>query len=390
VWRDYRKERNSLHVKSVLSEKEGKLPRKTLAFECDLEYLSILDEKGEADADMVPEIPDELLIRGFRTMLAARRFDERRLKLQRSGGIGTFAPVKGQEAAQVGTIAALGQEDWFVPSYRETAAHFWRGTKPADMLLYDAGYNEGGSLAENGRTLPLAVPVGTQMLQAAGLVYAARQLGEEEIAMTYFGDGATSQGDFHEAMNFASVFDCPVVFVCQNNQYAISVPLSRQTRSETLAQKAVAYGVHGIQVDGNDIFACYVAAREAVERARSEHRPTLIECVTYRMEMHTTADDPTRYRDDEEVERWRERDPIERFAIWLKARNLLTDDAIDEMEDEISDKFDEAWKTAQSRMEELEKTAPIFAHMYAEETPELTRQRERMEAGDGPGWWDNG
>lgn len=366
------------------------MPREQLDLGIAVEYLSILDPSGKADDELVPQIPDDMMLRGYRTMLKARRFDERRLKLQRAGQIGTFAPVTGQEAAQVGTIAALDEADWFVPSYRETAAHFWRGTDAVDTLLYDAGYNEGGKLVEDGRLTPLAVPVGTQMLQAAGIAHAARMLGAQDIAMTYFGDGATSQGDFHEAMNFAGVFDCPVVFICQNNQYAISVPRARQTRSETLAQKAVAYGVPGIQVDGNDVFACYVAAHEAVERAREEGRPTLIECVTYRMEMHTTADDPTRYRDDEEVEEWRKRDPIERFGKWLKGRDLLDDDAIAAMEAEIEEEIETAWQTASDRIDGLKDTDPMFAHIYAEETPELTRQRKRMEQGRNPGGWPDG
>lgn len=366
------------------------MPREKLDLGIEVQHLSILDPSGKADADLVPQIPDDMLLMGYRTMIKARRFDERRLKLQRSGRIGTFAPVTGQEAAQVGTIAAIGDKDWFVPSYRETAADFWRGTDAADKLLYDAGYNEGGQLADNGRLTPLSVPVGTQMLHAAGIAHAARMLGADDIAMTYFGDGATSQGDFHEAMNFAGVFDCPVVFVCQNNQYAISVPRARQTRSRTLAQKAVAYGVPGIQVDGNDIFACYVAAQEAVERARDRGAPTLIECVTYRMEMHTTADDPTRYRDNEEVEQWARRDPIERFGKWLKGRDLLDDDEIATMEDEIAGEIDTAWQTASNRIEELQDTDPMFTHIYAEETPELARQRERMEQGQNPGGWNDG
>ncbi len=366
------------------------MPREHLDLGIQIDYLSILDESGDADSDLVPDIPDDLLLKGFRTMLMARRFDERRLKLQRSGRIGTFAPVNGQEAAQVGTISALQPDDWFVPSYRETAAHLWHGTDPVELLLYDAGYNEGGAMVKDRRMTPLSVPVGTQMLQAAGIVHAARMLGSDEIAMTYFGDGATSEGDFHEAMNFAAVFNCPVVFVCQNNQYAISVPRAHQTRSKTLAQKAIAYGMTGIQVDGNDIFACYVAAHEAAERARSEGRPSLIECMTYRMEMHTTADDPTRYREDEEVEAWRKRDPIERFGKWLKAQGLLDDDAVSTMEDEIKNEIETAWQSTAERIKALEETSPMFAHIFAAETPELERQRKRMENGQNPGGWSNG
>ncbi|MFC6655259.1 pyruvate dehydrogenase (acetyl-transferring) E1 component subunit alpha [Roseibium salinum] len=347
-----------------------------------IEYLSILNEDGELDKELAPQFTDDLLLKGYRTMLLARRFDERRLKLQRSGRIGTFAPVNGQEAAQVGTISALREDDWFVPSYRETAANFWRGTNPADMLVFDAGYNEGIVIPEGARNLPNSVPVGTQMLQAAGIAYAARLEGTGEVAMTYFGDGATSQGDFHEALNFASVFDCPVVFVCQNNQYAISVPRARQTRSQTLAQKALAYGMDGIQVDGNDIFACFAAADDAVRRARETFRPTLIECVTYRLEMHTTADDPSRYRDEEEVE-WEKRDPIERFGSLLRERGLLDDGSLEDMEAKIAETIDAAWDEAEKRIEKAEGVSAIFDHILEQETHEQVRQKQQMSDGLG-------
>jgi len=356
------------------------MPRHAIETELPLDYLSILDENGEADAELEPGLPDGPLLDGFRTMLLARRFDERRLKLQRSGRIGTFAPVNGQEAAQVGTISTLRPSDWHVPSYRETAANFWRGVDPADILVFDAGYNEGAKLPEDTRNLPNAVPVGTQLLQAAGIGYAARMAGGDDVVMTYFGDGATSQGDFHEGVNFAAVFDCPVVFVCQNNQYAISVPRSRQSKAETLAQKALGYGIPGLQVDGNDVLACHVAALEAVERARNEHVPTLIECVTYRLEMHTTADDPTRYREEDEVEEWRARDPIDRFERYLRAKDLLDDDKRETLENEVAEVIDEAWKRAQEKIETLGGAEAMFDHIFAEPTAELERQRELFSA----------
>ncbi len=356
------------------------MTRHTIDIDQPVEYLSILDEGGEVDAELEPDVPGDLLVAGLKTMLLARRFDERRLKLQRSGRIGTFAPVNGQEAAQVGSIAALRADDWFVPSYRETAANFWRGVDAAHMLAFDAGYNEGVAIPEDARNLPNAVPVGTQMLQAAGIAYAARRRGTDEVAMTYFGDGATSQGDFHEALNFASVFDCPVVFVCQNNQYAISVPREKQTRAATIAQKAIAYGMPGIQIDGNDVLAAYVAASEAVKRAREEARPTLIECVTYRLEMHTTADDPTRYRTDEEVEEWRSRDPIERFAGYLAAKDLIDDAKRDSLEDEVETAIDEAWRKAEDLIGQAAGPTRMFEHILAEKTPELQRQQERFAA----------
>jgi TPP-dependent pyruvate/acetoin dehydrogenase alpha subunit len=196
--------------------------------------------------------------------------------------------------------------------------------------------------------------------------------------MTYFGDGATSEGDFHEALNFAGVFKLPVIFVTQNNQWAISVPRSHQTRAKTLAQKALAYGVPGIQVDGNDVLAMYVASREAVDRARAGEGPTLIEAVTYRMSVHTTADDPTRYREDDEVEKWAERDPISRFQIYLREKGLLDDAAIAELEEEIDSEIRAAIAKAESKMSEPVDPLYMFEHMYAELPPYLKEQREAL------------
>lgn len=360
------------------------MPRTAALSDLRVDHLSILGEDGQADEDLAPDIPAEALLKGYRAMLLARRFDERRLKLQRAGEIGTFAPVNGQEAAQIGTISALREDDWFVPSFRETAANIWRGTPLADMLMFDAGYNEGVDIPKSARNLPNAVPVATQMLHATGIAHAARLEGSDEVVMTYFGDGATSEGDFHEALNFASVFDCPVIFVCQNNQYAISTPRARQTHSRTLAQKAIAYDMDGIQVDGNDLFACYVAASQAARRAREEHRPTLIECVTYRLEMHTTADDPTRYREEEEVSKWKRKDPIVRFRSYLEGRDLLDDAGEQDIETEITEAIDEAVEELHRRADNSGKAEDMFSHVFRKPTPELKRQCELMAQGKGP------
>ncbi|MDJ0987846.1 MAG: thiamine pyrophosphate-dependent dehydrogenase E1 component subunit alpha, partial [Desulfobacterales bacterium] len=277
------------------------MPRKKVTISEKLETLSILNEKGKLDRDLEPDIPDDVLLQLHRTMLLARKFDERLLNLQRQGRIGTFAPITGQEAAQLGTIAHLRPTDWMVPAFRESAAELWRGRTLESIIIYNNGFNEGVAIPDDRNDFPISVPVGSQMIHAVGLGWAAKYRQTDNVAMTYFGDGATSQGDFHEALNFAAVYQSPVIFVCQNNQWAISIPVSQQTRSQTLAQKALAYGMPGIQVDGNDILAVYAAAQEAVQRARSGEGPTLIECVTYRLMMHTTADDPKRYRTDEEV-----------------------------------------------------------------------------------------
>ncbi len=185
-----------------------------------------------------------------------------------------------------------------VPAFRESAAEIWQGQSLESVIIYYNGYNEGAEISQDLKNLPISVPVGSQILHAVGLGWAAKYRQSDDVVMTFFGDGATSEGDFHEGLNFASVFQTPVIFVCQNNHWAISIPVAKQTRSKTLAQKALAYGMPGIQVDGNDILAVYAAAKEAVERARAGQGPTLIECITYRMAVHTTADDPKRYRRD--------------------------------------------------------------------------------------------
>jgi len=361
------------------------MPRETIEIETTVEHLSILDEDGKLDESLEPDLPDALLERMHRTMWLARRFDARMLSLQRQGRIGTFAPVKGQEAAQVGSVAALDEDkDWIVPAYREIAVHAWLGTPLEGMLLYNAGYNEGGHVPDDQRILPNAVPVGTQMLHAAGLAYGLKQQGGDEVVLTYFGDGATSEGDFHEALNFAAVYACPTVFLCQNNQYAISVPRSLQTPSETLAQKGLAYGIPCLQVDGNDVLAVHVATQEAVDRAREEGVPTLIEAVTYRLEVHTTVDDPSKYREEKEVETWEARDPLPRFDRYLEEKGLLDDERREAIEAEIEEEIDAAVDRWSEAMEEAEGPAMMFDHVYAEAPAALTAQREAFEA-----WWSS-
>ena len=356
------------------------MPRYRLDTRYPVRALSILDEDGQPDEQLLPDIGDEDLRRMFGAMLRARRFDERLLRLQRQGSVGTFAPVKGQEACQVGAVACLEDDDWVVPAFRETAAVLFRGASLSQLLLFTAGYNEGAAIPGDSHDFPTAVPVASQLPHAAGIAYAARLRDDPAVVMTFFGDGATSEGDFHEAMNFAAVFRLPVVFVCQNNQWAISVPRERQTRSDTIAQKAMAYGMPGVQVDGNDLFAVYAAASRAVQRAREGDGPTLVECVTYRMEVHTTADDPKRYRDEEEVEKWAGRDPIQRLRDYLEAEDLLSKEDVEAMDEEFEKEIDDAWEQTKERIAELEKEPlAIFDHHYAEPTPELRRQREWLE-----------
>ena len=354
------------------------MPREEIDLRYRVDCLSILDQDGKVDEDLMPDVSDELLRAMHRSMLVARRFDERMLKLQRQGRIGTFAPVSGQEAAQIGAMAALRDDDWFVPAFRETAAAIWRGTPLSAILLYNAGYNEGGAVPEDAHDLPIAIPVATQIPHAVGLGYAARYRKTDQVAITFFGDGATSEGDFHEALNFAGVFATPTLFLCQNNQWAISVPREHQTHSKTLAQKALAYGVPGIQVDGNDLLAVLAATREAAARARAGDGPTMIECVTYRLSLHTTADDPSKYRSNEEVEEWRRRDPIPRLQGYLKDRGLLDDADVEDLEEAVAKEIDDAWQQARQTMESLGDPADIFDHNYAELPRHLREQREAM------------
>lgn len=348
------------------------MPRTRIELQSAIEFLSILDSEGNVDVALEPEIPPDRLRRLYRAMLLGRRLDERMVKLQRQGRIGTFAPIKGQEASQMGAVAALRQTDWMVPSFRETAAMLWRGWPIEKLLLFFAGYLEGAQPAPEQRDLPITIPVATQLPHAIGLAYAARYKGDDAVVMVFFGDGATSEGDFHEAMNFAGVWQLPVVFVCQNNQWAISVPLKKQTHSRTLAQKALAYGFPGIQVDGNDVLAVYRASREAVDRARGGDGPTMIECVTYRLGVHTTADDPTRYRSDEEVKAWERKDPLTRFRAYLGKRNLLEEGLEEAIDREIAE--------AVKRFEATPAADPLtlFDHLLAALPPHLQAQREEL------------
>jgi pyruvate dehydrogenase E1 component alpha subunit len=361
-----------------LKIRRNAVPRTEIDLPYHIDYLSILDSEGNLDKELEPEVPDELLLRLYRFMLMGRRLDERMLNLQKQGRIGTFAPIRGQEASQLGAVAALRDEDWMVPAFREHIALVWRGVPVEGILVAYGGFDEGGQVPEGLNITPVAVPVGSQTLHAVGLGMAMNYRKSGQVAMVFFGDGATSEGDFHEAMNFAAVFNAPVVFLCQNNQWAISVPRSHQTKSKTLAQKALAYGMQGIQVDGNDVLAVYAAAHEAVERARSGGGPTLIENVTYRMSVHTTADDPKKYRTEDEVEPWIKRDPIIRFQKYLIDKGLLSQERIDQIEEEIKTEIQGAVDRAEQQMSAPIDQLKMFDHMYAEMPPSLEEQLEEL------------
>jgi len=252
----------------------------------------------------------------------------------------------------------------------------WRDWPLDNLILYYAGYSEGMRVPDGIRDLPLCIPIASQIPHAVGVAYAARLKGEDSVTLVYFGDGASSHGDCQEAMNFAGVFQAPLVFYCLNNQWAISLPRARQTHARTIAQKAIAYGFPGVQIDGNDLLAAYVATREAVERARRGDGPTLIEAVTYRLSLHTTADDPTKYRSADEVKAWEAKEPMPRFRRYLEAKGVLTETDHVALEAEVDADIRDAIERAEARMQAS--LLDVFEHVYAEPTPELLAQREEL------------
>lgn len=353
------------------------MPRKTV-YQAQIDYLQILDEEGKLDAKLAKDtLTDEQVVYLYEQMTICRQYDEIAFKLQRSGRMGTYPQNKGQEANAVGAALALEKgKDWLVPCYRENAALFMHGLPMHYVLLHWMGDERGNQIPENCRMTPLSIPIGTHMLHAVGIAWAHKLRKEDAVVATFFGDGATSEGDFHGAMNFASVTQTPVVFYCQNNQWAISVPREIQMNSATVAQKALAYDIPTIQIDGNDIFATYKATKEAADRARSGGGPSFIEAVTYRLGDHTTADDARRYRDQAELDAWTSKDPLIRTRKYMEGKGLWDDKRQSELEDRARRIVEEVSRTA------LEMPAPapsdFFDSMYAELPADLARQRDAL------------
>ncbi len=338
----------------------------------------IMNQEGEIiEPDLMPNLPREVLIKMYRLMVQTRETDKKALLYQRQGRMLTYAPNIGQEAAQVGSAFVLEKKDWMVPAFRELGAWLTRGADLKKIYLYWYGNEFGSQLPEDIRILPVSIPIASHLQHAVGIAWAAKLQKKDEVVITYFGDGATSQGDFAESMNWAGVYQTPTIFFCQNNQFAISVPRASQTASETIAQKAIAFGMPGILVDGNDIFAIYVATMEAVKRGRSGEGPTLIEAYTYRIGAHTTSDDPTRYRKNEEVEEWKKKDPIDRMRKYLMREGMLTEEEDKTIALECASIAEEAFKYVEANGDiALE---DIFKYQYKEMTPQLKEQMEEYQ-----------
>lgn len=343
------------------------------------EMIQILDKDGQVvRPDLMPELTEEQMIQMYQTMRFSRLIDEKTLQYQRQGRMLTYAPNLGQEAAQVGSISAARLSDWVAPSFRELGVWLYKGAPLKNIFLYWFGNEWGMHMPESVKVLPMSVPIASQFQHATGLAYASQYRGEDDVTLAYVGDGGTSQGDFHEALNFASVKNTPNVFIIQNNQFAISTRRGIQSKTKTLAQKALAYGMPGYQVDGNDVLAMYAVTKEAVDRARNGEGPTLIEAFTYRMGAHTTSDDPSVYRDDSEVEAWKDKDPIDRFRKYLYAKGIWNEEKeeafVEEKNQYVKDVFEDVEKQGVVDLED------VFDYVYAERTPILEAQYQKKKA----------
>jgi pyruvate dehydrogenase E1 component alpha subunit len=344
----------------------------------DLEPVQLVRPDGTptAEARYSRELPAETLCWLYELMVVTRDVDGEFVNLQRQGELALFASCCGQEAAQVGAAACLRKTDWLFPQYRELGVFLVRGIAPGQVGVAWRGTWHGGLDFITKHCAPISVPIGTQTLHAVGAAMAAQRLGEDSITVAFLGDGATSEGDVHEALNFAAVFKTPCVFYVQNNQWAISVPLHGQTAAPSIAHKAIGYGMPGVRVDGNDVLACYAVMSEAAARARAGDGPTLVEAITYRLGPHTTSDDPTRYRSEEELKQWQALDPIPRYRAYLEGRGLWTQ----RLEDRIAARS----QRLRADLREAVFAAPdidideVFTTVYAEMTPGLEAQRQQL------------
>lgn len=335
--------------------------------------VQLIDEHGTPVADERYALPDTgALLDAYRGLVEGRRINDQAGALVRQGRLAVYPSSHGQEACQVGAAMVLGDTDWLFPTYRDSVAVIARGVEPADAMVLLKGDWHSGYDVRAHRVAPQATPLATQLLHAVGFAQAAKHRGEDTVVLALCGDGATSEGDFHEAMNFAAVFHVPVVFFVQNNEFAISVPLSRQTAAPSLAHKAIGYGMPGQRVDGNDVAAVLAVLQEAVDRARAGGGPSLVEAHTYRMQAHTNADDDTRYRERDEVQAWIARDPLQRLRAHLIASGALDADT-EERFAAGAEEIAAAMRTALNTDADLD-PEDLFRFVTATRSPQLDEQ----------------
>lgn len=342
-----------------------------------IEYLQIINERGEVvNAARDPNLPDAELLKIHRAMVLTRKLDIRMLNMQRQGEMGTFAPGYGQEATQIGQIYPLESRDWFAPSYRSFGAQLWRGWSIDQLLLLWDGFFEGFAPPQGVNDLPFSIVIGSHILPAVGIAQAIQYRDDDAVVLTNFGDGAISQGAVNEGFNFAAVDRAPVVFVVENNGWAISMPVEKQAGTEWLAQRGVGFGIPSIRVDGNDVLAMLVATREAVARARdwkNRGGPTLIEAVTYRMSYHTTADEPKVYREESKVQAWESKCPIARFEKYLLDRGTLKAADCERIGKECEEQI--LAEREKFRTRAVPNPREVFDFVYEKMTPELREQQ---------------
>ncbi len=347
--------------------------------------LRMLSEKIAEPREFEPELTDLKLVEFYRLMLLTRVFDNQALSLQRQGRVGFYVTSEGEEAAEIGSAMAFDLEDWLFIDYRSSGVVLSRGMPISKMFAQLLGSADdilkGRSMPAHWgckqlNIVPPSSPICTQLPQAVGAALGAKLRGEKKVTAAYFGDGGTSSNDFHSGMNFASVFKTPTIFFCRNNGYAISVPLSKQTASDSLAIKSVAYGMEGVQVDGNDVLAVYGATKRAVTKGRADLGPTLIEAVTYRMGPHTTSDDPSRYRQIHEVESMKEKDPIQRFKKYLMESGRWDESRNKELEQALTKQVKEAFSQSEAIAKPTVRS--LFDDVYAESTLSLQRQADEL------------
>ncbi|WP_199794728.1 pyruvate dehydrogenase (acetyl-transferring) E1 component subunit alpha [Lentibacillus sp. Marseille-P4043] len=336
----------------------------------------ILNEDGKVvNKDAMPDLSDDDLKELMRRMVYTRILDQRSMALNRQGRLGFYAPTAGQEASQLGSHFALEKEDFILPGYRDVPQLIWHGLPLYQAFLFSKGHYHGNQMPEGVNAVSPQIIIGAQYTQAAGVALGMKKRGKKAVAVTYTGDGGTSQGDFYEALNFAGAYGAQGVFIVQNNHFAISVPVEKQTNAQTLAQKAVAAGIEGVQVDGMDVLAVYAATKDARERAINGEGPTLIETLTYRYGPHTTAgDDPTRYRTEELDNEWEKKDPLVRFRKYLESKKLWSEEEENKVIEEAKDDIKQAIKKADGYPKQ--KVTELISNMYEELPVNLQEQME--------------